>query len=107
MGRRIAGRGSSSFRLFQQNFFLEEMSSWISVAPDSHFPLQNLPYGVFSTGNQPQHRIGVAIGDQILDLSKISNLFSGPLLKTQQHVFRETTLTTLFLEGDQSCGAGL
>merc|ERR1712212_1250179 len=69
--------------------------SWISVAPDSHFPLQNLPYGVFSTGNQPQHKIGVAIGDQILDLSKISNLFSGPLLKTQQHVFRETTLNGL------------
>jgi len=65
------------------------------VSPDSHFPLQNLPYGVFSTANQPQHRIGVAIGDQILDLSKISNLFSGPLLKTQQHVFRETTLNGL------------
>jgi len=30
-----------------------------------------------------------------LDLSKISNLFSGPLLKTQQHVFRETTLNGL------------
>jgi len=69
--------------------------SWISVAPDSHFPLQNLPYGVFSTANQPEQRIGVAIGDQILDLSKISNLFSGPLLKTQQHVFRETTLNGL------------
>jgi len=69
--------------------------SWISVAPDSHFPLQNLPYGVFSTASQPEQRIGVAIGDQILDLSKISNLFSGPLLKTKQHVFRETTLNGL------------
>merc|ERR1712227_553958 len=29
------------------------------------------------------------------DLSKISNLFSGPLLKTQQHVFRESTLNGL------------
>ena len=48
-------------------FFLEEemSSSWISVAPESHFPLQNLPYGVFSTASQPQHRIGVAIGDQV------------------------------------------
>jgi len=69
--------------------------SWVPVSPASHFPLQNLPYGVFSTANQPEHRIGVAIGDQILDLSKISNLFSGPLLKTQQHVFRESTLNGL------------
>jgi len=77
-----------------KKLFSKEMS-WISVAPDSHFPLQNLPYGVFSTASQPQQRIGVAIGDQILDLSKISNLFSGPLLKTQQQVFRETTLNGL------------
>merc|ERR1712233_211702 len=81
-------------RSSKSKFFSTEMF-WISVAPDSHFPLQNLPYGVFSTANQPEQRIGVAIGDQILDLSKISNLFSGPLLKTQQHVFRETTLNGL------------
>merc|ERR1712212_1240537 len=93
MGSPCAGRSTSSLQLLQRNLF-DEMS-WISVAPDSHFPLQNLPYGVFSTASEPQHRIGVAIGEQILDLSKISNLFSGPLLKTQQHVFRETTLNGL------------
>ena len=32
------------------------------------FPLQNLPYGVFSTSGGPR-RCGVAIGDQILDLA--------------------------------------
>jgi len=69
--------------------------SWVPVSPDSHFPLQNLPYGVFSTPGQPQHRIGVAIGDQILDLSKVSHLFSGPLLKSHQQVFREATLNSL------------
>merc|ERR1712115_280591 len=74
---------------------ISEIMSWVPVPPASHFPLQNLPYGVFSTASQPEHRIGVAIGDQILDLSKISNLFSGPLLKTQQHVFRESTLNGL------------
>ena len=36
--------------------------------PDCDFPLQNLPYGVFSTpGTGP--RCGVAIGDRILDLA--------------------------------------
>jgi fumarylacetoacetase len=41
-------------------------TSWVESAnqPSADFPLQNLPYGVF--GNRA--RIGVAIGDSILDL---------------------------------------
>ena len=58
--------------------------SWVNVSSESDFPLQNLPYGVFSTPNDPRHRIGVAIGDQILDLTKIADLFTGPLLEKQQ-----------------------
>jgi fumarylacetoacetase len=44
------------------------LRSFIDVAPDSHFPIQNLPFGIFSTPEQLQRRAGVAIGDQILDL---------------------------------------
>ncbi|AGW94275.1 MULTISPECIES: fumarylacetoacetase [Cupriavidus] len=46
--------------------------SWIASANDgqTHFPLQNLPYGVFSTKGQSP-RIGVAIGDQVLDLAAL------------------------------------
>ncbi len=36
--------------------------------PDTDFPLQNLPFGVFLSGALPV--IGVAIGDQILDLRR-------------------------------------
>ena len=44
--------------------------SWVESAnrPDCPFPLNNLPYGVFSTGDAP--RCGVAIGDMILDLAE-------------------------------------
>lgn len=43
-------------------------TSWVASAndPASDFPLQNLPYGVFR--HDGTNRIGVAIGDQILDL---------------------------------------
>ncbi len=43
--------------------------SWVASAnsPDTHFPLNNLPYGVFSVGNA-QPACGVAIGEMILDL---------------------------------------
>jgi len=65
------------------------------VPPSSNFPLENLPYGIFSTASEPQHRIGVAIGDHILDLSKISHLFDGPLLSDNQAVFQQPTLNGL------------
>src|SRR5579862_7871124 len=44
------------------------LKSWLESAndPGSDFPIQNLPYGVFSSSGG--NRIGVAIGDQILDL---------------------------------------
>lgn len=44
------------------------MKCWIASAnaPDSDFPIQNLPYGVFRY--REQRHIGVAIGNQILDL---------------------------------------
>ena len=58
-------------------------ASFIEVTPISHFPLQNLPYGVFSTAQDPVPRIGVAIGEQILDVKAISRagLFTGPHLQ--------------------------
>ncbi|HEY3600692.1 MAG TPA: fumarylacetoacetase [Chthoniobacterales bacterium] len=43
------------------------LQSFIDVAPDSHFPIQNLPYGVFRPNDGPA-RPGVAIGDLVLDL---------------------------------------
>ena len=46
------------------------MKSWIDVSATCHFPIQNLPYGVFSYSNCPP-RCGVAIGENVLDLSAL------------------------------------
>ncbi|WP_134725358.1 fumarylacetoacetase [Paracoccus luteus] len=46
------------------------LKSWVASANEKgcDFPIQNLPYGVFSTGNGPR-RCGAAIGDMIVDLA--------------------------------------
>ena len=53
-----------------------ETRSWVETAnqPETDFPLANLPYGVFSrrSGN-PRPRVGVAIGDSILDVTAAVN----------------------------------
>ncbi|MGR3503706.1 fumarylacetoacetase [Pseudaestuariivita sp.] len=48
------------------------LQSWVDSAntAETDFPLNNLPYGVFSTGGGPA-RCGVAIGDQVLDLAAL------------------------------------
>jgi hypothetical protein len=38
---------------------------------------------------QPTPRIGVAIGDQVLDLGTIKHIFDGPHLRSHQHVFEQ------------------
>jgi fumarylacetoacetase len=44
------------------------LRSFVPVDAASDFPIQNLPYGVFSTDALPTPRVGVAIGDHVLDL---------------------------------------
>ena len=39
--------------------------------PGGDFPIQNLPFGRFHTRNDPSPRIGVAIGEQVLDLRAV------------------------------------
>lgn len=53
------------------------MTSWIAIAPDSDFTLQNIPFGIFSAGNGL--RVGIAIGTKVLDLAAVqqAGLFDG------------------------------
>src|SRR3984885_6495153 len=44
------------------------LRSFIDVDPASDFPIQNLPYGVFSAKDGLAPRVGVAIGEYVLDL---------------------------------------
>jgi fumarylacetoacetase len=45
------------------------LRSWVGSANghEGDFPIQNLPFGIFESGSRGDH-IGVAIGDQILDI---------------------------------------
>ncbi|WVY93021.1 hypothetical protein V8G54_032109 [Vigna mungo] len=68
------------------------LKSFVEVHPDSHFPIQNLPYGVFKPQPSSSPRPGVAIGDYVLDLSEIASagLFDGPLLRNSDSFLQAT-----------------
>src|SRR3954454_3722086 len=73
--------------------------SFIEVSPDSHFPLENLPFGVFQP-RQGKPRVGVAIGDLIVDLSALEELghFRSPEFQNQT-VFSEDSLNSFLALG--------
>lgn len=45
-----------------------KLKSFVKVSPDSLFPIQNLPFGIFRTTNT-ESCVGVRIGDYVLDLA--------------------------------------
>jgi fumarylacetoacetase len=47
------------------------LQSFVPVPPGSHFPVQNLPYGVYSPRAGGNPRVGVAIGDSVVDLAAL------------------------------------
>ena len=63
------------------------LRSWVESAnvPDTDFPIQNLPFGVFTRrGVSQRPRIGVAIGDQILDVPLAAKTFGDLPVETRQ-----------------------
>ena len=69
------------------------LRSFVPVAPESHFPIQNLPYGIFRRRSVGEPAVGVAIGDFVLDLAGLEEhgLLDSPLLRGRR-VFRSATL---------------
>ena len=80
------------------------MQSWVSSAngQDTPFPLNNLPYGVFSVGADSP-RCGVAIGDQILDMAAVEA--AGLVTLAPHPVFAEPRWNPLMALGPQAWAA--
>jgi len=72
------------------------LKSFIPTPPESHFPIQNLPFGVFSTAADAAPRVGVAIGDQILDLAAVAE---AGLLTVKPEIFRLASLNAFIALG--------
>ena len=72
------------------------MKSWLKVSSKSDFSIYNLPFGVFST-NKKNKRIGVAIGDHVIDLHACNSLDLFKDLNIESHVFKNSFLNN-FIE---------
>ncbi len=72
--------------------------SWVNVEKGSDFPIQNLPLGVFKT-DQLEPRVGVRIGDSVLDLKTLHVLGYLDNLPYNIASFDSSTLNLLMKKG--------
>lgn len=76
---------------------MSSLKSFIHVDPKSHFPIQNLPYGIFSNEPNGPRRVGVAIGDFVVDLTVLAR--RGLFTEFDASCFNEETLNTFMSLG--------
>ncbi|MDP2359562.1 MAG: fumarylacetoacetase [bacterium] len=76
------------------------LRSFVPGAQETDFPIQSLPFGVFVPVAGGAPRVGVAIGDQVLDLAALeeAGCFSGPRLEGKR-VFAADALNAFMALG--------
>ncbi|MGF6507136.1 fumarylacetoacetase [Paraburkholderia sp. 32] len=75
-----------------------KLKSWVESAnaADSDFPIQNLPFGVFSDASNTTPRVAVAIGDAVLDLSVLAR---EGLIEQDAALFVQSSLNAFIATG--------
>jgi len=80
------------------------LRSFIPVEPESHFPIQNLPFGIFSTaGDSP--RAGVAIGDWVVDLAALEDAGLLPAAPHGRSLYARPVLNDFIAQGREAATA--
>src|SRR5512143_2820905 len=74
---------------------------FVPVDRDSHFSIQNLPFGVFTTPANYAPRAGVAIGSQILDLAALEQAGLVEVVPGER-LFNRSTLNAFIERGPEA-----
>jgi fumarylacetoacetase len=74
------------------------LSTWLDIPRTHPFGVQTLPYGSFTTPDAPRPRVGVAIGDAVLDVTAAA----AALLPGRAGLFAAGTLDALLAAGPQA-----
>jgi fumarylacetoacetase len=78
------------------------LRSFVEIAADSYFPIQNLPYGIFKTPGDARPRAGVAIGDCVLDLAALEGAGLLAVAPAGERVFDRAELNAFIALGRQA-----
>ncbi|HEY2505093.1 MAG TPA: fumarylacetoacetase [Streptosporangiaceae bacterium] len=76
---------------------MAQAAAWLGIPPDHQLGLAALPYGSYTAAQHAdEYRIGVAIGDSVLDLTTACDR----LMPARAHLFRSGSLDDFLAAGD-------
>ncbi|MEO6040174.1 MAG: fumarylacetoacetase [Saprospiraceae bacterium] len=75
------------------------MQSWLPIPEQSDFPIQNLPFGIFSNNEDPHPRPGIAIGEYVLDLAAVNRTGFFSALEFDKKSLHRPTLNDFIRQG--------
>ena len=78
--------------------------TWVEGAENTEFPIQNLPFGIFSTG-RGDFRVGVAIGNYVLDIFRVFQQNHISALPFGAEEYRTHSLNKMMKHGKKACSA--
>lgn len=78
-----------------------DRKSWIEVAPNSDFPIQNIPFGVFLTKDDII-TVGTRIGDYAIDLGALHQLGYFDGIPLTDDIFLQDTLNDFISDGKKT-----
>jgi fumarylacetoacetase len=76
------------------------MKTWVPIPENSDFTIHNIPFGIFSV-NTKKHRVGIAIGNQVLDLFKAHQLGVFDGLNIKKSIFKNNYLNEFISLGKE------
>ncbi len=74
------------------------MIAWKEIPSDSDFTIHNLPFGIFSSPRR-HHRVGVAIGEDILDLAAFNAMSLLEDIEIRPEILTENSLNSFIALG--------
>lgn len=77
------------------------LKSWVEVPIGSDFPIQNLPFGIFKT-SYSEGRVGIRIGNYVLDLAAVHNLGFLSELSYESKDFSSNYLNSMMKKGKKA-----
>ena len=78
------------------------LKSWVEIEKNTDFPIQNLPFGIFST-TTIQHRTGVAIGNNVVDIKALAELGYLDGLNIEPSLFENEYINEFMALGKEKC----
>ena len=76
------------------------MNTWVQIPQNSDFTIYNIPFGIFSNNNSNK-RVGIAIGDAVLDLAVVAKAGIFKDLNFDTSVFEANTLNDFISLGKE------